>query len=219
VIDFPRRSAVASGALVLALLVSHAAWGQVRGLPVERTGIPRGVGVAGEIGFPGDALGGGTAYGATALAGVGPLDLTATVAVHDPSASSSITSYGGDLGVQVVGGPINPLSLTLQAGYGYWKTNGTGVSHVPLGLGIALTIPIPGIAIRPWLMPRADLTIASAGGVSSTDTRFGISGGIDVTLLNGLGLRASYDRIAASGQDPTTLAFGIHYIFFKAPGR
>jgi hypothetical protein len=219
VIDFPRRGAIASGALVLALLVSRAAWGQVRGIPVEVAGIPRGIGMAGEVGFPGDALGGGTAYGATALAGLGPLDLTASIAVHDRSASSSITSYGGAVGVQVVGGPVTPLSLTMQAGYGYWKTNGTGVSHVPLGLGIALAIPIPGIAISPWLMPRADLTIASAGGASSTDTRFAISGGIDVTLLNGLGVRASYDRIAAAGPDPSTLAVGIHYIFFKAPGR
>ena len=49
------------------------------GLPVYNLGVPRGIGVYADVGFPNEAAGKGTAYGATARVGFGDLGATATV--------------------------------------------------------------------------------------------------------------------------------------------
>jgi hypothetical protein len=152
------------------------------------------------------------------MVGVGRVGLSASIATQERAGGAGgLASYGGTLGLKLLGSPLTPLLLTLQAGYAHWTDAGTGTSHVPVGLGIALALPIPGIGIRPWLAPRADLTTAAGGSGSATATRFGISGGVDVTLLSGFGLRAAYDRISLEGQDPTTFAIGAHYLI-KVPG-
>ena len=50
-----------------------------------------------------------------------------------------------------------------------------------------------------------------------TDTNFGLSGGVELNLLNGLGLHAAYDRVFADGGDPSVFAIGAHYNF-RVPG-
>ena len=46
---------------------------QVLGIPVYNSGIARGVGLYGDVGFPNAAAGKGTAFGLTGRAGFGPL--------------------------------------------------------------------------------------------------------------------------------------------------
>ena len=49
------------------------------GLPVYNLGVPRGLGLYGDLGFPNDAGGKGTAYGLTGRAGFGDIGVTATL--------------------------------------------------------------------------------------------------------------------------------------------
>lgn len=192
--------------------------GQVIGLPVYNAGIPTGVGVYADIGFPNDAAGGGTAFGATGRLGVGPFGATASVARYNPEGpGDQLTSVGGTLNYKVFGGPLVPLTVTLQGGAGYAKEDDVKLYRFPVGLGLALTIPNPALAIKPWLAPRLDIARASGPLGSDTDTNFGISGGVEFNLLSGLGLHASYDRVFADVDDPSVFAAGLHYTF-RVPG-
>jgi hypothetical protein len=206
-------------ALVLGLGAAAPAAGQVRGLPVYNSGIPTGLGLFADVGVPNDATGdNGTALGATARLGAGPFGATGTVSYltgNDPS----VTSVGGTLNYKFFGGPLVPLTATLQGGVGYSKSGGIRNYHVPIGVGIGLTIPNPVLAIKPWIAPRVDIAHTSIpGGVgSNTDTNFGISGGVELNLLNGIGVHAAYDRVFATGDDPGIFAAGLHYQF-RIPG-
>jgi hypothetical protein len=192
--------------------------GQVTGLPVYNSGIPTGLGLFADIGFPNDAAGGGTAYGATGRLGVGPFGATATVARFNPEGpGDQLTSVGGTLNYKVFGGPLVPLTVTLQGGAGYAKQDDVSFYRFPVGLGLALTIPNPALAIKPWLAPRLDVARVSGPLGSDTESNFGISGGVELNLLSGLGLHASYDRVFSDVEDPSIFAAGLHYTF-RVPG-
>ena len=215
------------GAVVAAALTGGAVTtqAQVRGLPVYNSGVPRGIGIHGDVGFPNDEAGGGTAYGVTAKSGFGPFGATATLATYNPDGpGGSDLSVGATLNYRLFGGPLVPLSVTLQGGVGYAKPEsgflpGEDVHdwHFPIGLGFGLVIPNPILAIRPWLAPRLDIVRTSVAGDSRTDTNFGLSGGLELNMLSGFGVHASYDAVFADGGTPGVFGVGAHYTF-RVPG-
>jgi hypothetical protein len=191
--------------------------GQVAGLPVRNAGIGTGIGLAGDVGFPNADMGKGTAIGATGFVGLGPLGVTATVSRWTPKDADALTSVGGTLNLKVFGGPLIPLSVTLQGGVGRTRTSTTeGESvttmHFPAGLGIGLTIPNPAFSIKPWAAPRVDVVHKSGGGIGGgTSAKFGISGGIDLGFIGGLSVRAMYDRVSRDGGHPSVLSLGVGF--------
>jgi len=218
------------GAVVLLTLAGAAlpAAAQVRGIPVYNSGVPRGIGLYGDVGFGNDDAGGGTGYGLTGKAGFGPLGVTALVSTSKPDGGDSDISLGGTLNYRAFGGPLVPLAVTLQAGAGYVKVSGKNdlgpvppdvtTWHFPIGVGFTLTIPNPVLAIRPWLAPRLDIVRTSPeGGDGETDTNFGLSGGLEANFLNGFGLHAAYDVVFADGAKPGVFGLGAHYTF-RTPG-
>lgn len=215
--------ALASVALFLTTTEQLAA-AQVRGIPVYNNGIPTGVAIYGDVGFPNRDAGKGTAFGVSGRAGFGPFGATAMLATFNPEgAGDNNVSVGATLNYKIFGGPLIPLSVTLQGGIGYSKPD-VGLLpgdedelRFPIGLGFALTIPNPALAIQPWLAPRVDVIRVSGGGLSDTETNFGLSGGVELNLLNGLGVHAAYDRVFADGGDPGIFGFGAHYAF-RIPG-
>ena len=208
---------------LLALLFSAAAGNagglvaQVAGLPVRNAGVGTGVGIAADVGFPSASAGKGIAVGATGSIGLGPLGFTASAATWDPKGPGSrITSVGATGNLKIIGGPLIPLSVTLQAGAGYDKVTTTKRLHVPVGVGLALTIPNPVFSIKPWVAPRLDVLrtkiYSDVLPETSTDTNFGISSGIDLGFLNGLTIRAMYDRVSrGSGSSVSTLSIGLGF--------
>ena len=219
------REAMAAGVLALGLV-----WGpsrvaaQVRGVPVYNSGIATGVAIYGDVGFSNADAGKGTALAVTGRAGFGPLGATATLSTFNPDGpAGSKLSVGATLNYKVFGGPLIPLSVTLQGGIGYSKPDtgllpgNTTELRFPVGLGIALTIPNPALAIRPWIAPRLDIVRSSGGGLSNTETNFGLGGGLELNLLTGFGLQAAYDRVFTDGGDPSVFGIGAHYAF-RIPG-
>jgi hypothetical protein len=212
------------GALILAVAVAGGASpaaAQVRGLPLYNSGIPRGLGLYGDVGFPNDEAGGGTGYGLTGRLGAGLFGVTATLASYDADgpAGSDLT-VGGTVNYRLFGGPLVPLSVTLQGGVGYARPESGFLPdedvndwHFPVGVGFALVIPNPALAIRPWLAPRLDVVRTSVAGESETDTNFGLSGGLELNLLSGLGVHAAYDAVFADGGTPGVFGIGAHYTF------
>ena len=220
------------GAVVLAAALAGGApsvAAQVRGIPVYNAGEPRGIGIYGDAGFPNDDAGGGNAYGVTGRLGMGAFAATAMLSTYDPDGpNGSDVSVGATLNYRVFGGPLVPLAVTLQAGIGYAKPDDqllpnddiADVSELrfPVGAGFALTIPNPALAIKPWLAPRLDIVRRSPEGLEDeTETEFGLSGGLELNLLNGLGLHASYDAVFVDGGNPGVFGVGAHYTF-SVPG-
>jgi hypothetical protein len=205
-------------------LSAPSAQAQVRGIPVYNSGVATGIALYGDVGFPNSDAGKGTAYALTGQAGFGPFGATAIFSSFNPDGpASSDLSVGATLNYKLFGGPLIPLSLTLQGGIGYSKPD-TGLLpgrdtelRFPVGLGFALTIPNPMLAIRPWIAPRLDIVKSSGGGSSNTETNFGLGGGLELNLLNGFGLQAAYDRVFADGGDPSTFGLGAHFAF-RIPG-
>jgi hypothetical protein len=196
------RLAVLAGVILVPSLASA----QVAGLPVRNAGVGTGIGIAADVGFPNGDYGKGTAFGGTGFIGLGPLGVTASVSRWNPAGDGdALTSVGGTLNLKVLGGPLIPLSLTLQGGIGRTKTSdieggSITTTHFPIGLGIGVTIPNPAFSIKPWAAPRIDVVHESGEGlISGTRAKFGISGGIDVGFLSGISIRAMYDRVSAGG--------------------
>ena len=201
---------------------------QVAGLPVRNAGVGTGFGIAADVGFPSAAAGKGVTLGATGALGAGPLGLTATVARWDPKGpGESLTSVGATGNLKIIGGPLIPLSVTLQGGAARFTQAATTIEgdaldlktwHFPAGIGIALTIPNPVFSIKPWVAPRVDVVrvTQSDGGtaaqVTNTESDFGISGGVDLGFLNGLTIRAMYDRVfRGEGVNPSVLSIGLGF--------
>ncbi|MEO7987829.1 MAG: hypothetical protein ABI766_14975 [Gemmatimonadales bacterium] len=225
-------SARAAGVVMAAMFGAIPAAAQVPGLPVYNQGVPRGIGLYGDIGFPDDNAGGGTAYGVTGRAGFGVLGVTAILSTYNPDGpGDGKVSVGATGNLRVFGGPLVPLSVTLQGGVGYAKPDNSflpgGASikqwRFPVGVGFALTIPNPALAIKPWLAPRLDIVRTSLSNIpgapdgSDTQTHFALSGGIELNLLNGFGVHAAYDRTFGNGTDPSVFAVGAHYAI-SVPG-
>jgi hypothetical protein len=69
---------------LLVLGLAGHAMAQNPGLPVINSGIGTGLTLSGDVGFPNDVAGGGTAFGATGKVGLGPLGVTATLSSWKP---------------------------------------------------------------------------------------------------------------------------------------
>jgi hypothetical protein len=217
--------AVAVGALGLGIVLGPSRAGaQVRGIPVYNSGVASGIALYGDLGFSNADAGKGTALAVTGRAGFGPLGVSAILSTFNPDGpAGGKASVGATLNYKIFGGPLIPLSATLQGGIGYSKPD-TGLLpgqntelRFPVGLGVALTIPNPALAIRPWIAPRVDIVRSSGGGSSTTKTNFGMGGGLELNLLNGFGLHAAYDRVFTDGGDPSVFGIGAHYAF-RIPG-
>ena len=221
-----RLIARAAGLVVTAIAAALPSAAQVPGLPVYNQGVPRGIGLYADVGFPNDSAGGGTAYGVTGRVGFGILGVTAIVSSYDPDGpAGSAVSVGATGNLRVFGGPLVPLSMTLQGGVGYVKPDDSVLPtdasitewRFPIGVGFALTIPNPALAIKPWLAPRVDILQTTQSAGSDTQTNFALSGGIELNLLNGFGVHAAYDRVFEGGADPSTFGVGAHFAF-RVPG-
>lgn len=219
------QPAIRLAIVILALAAGgRRAEAQVRGIPVYNNGIPSGIGIYGDVGFPDEEAGKGTAYAVSGRAGFGAFGATAILSTFDPDgAGESDVSVGATLNYKVFGGPLTPLSVTLQAGIGYSKPD-VGLLpgdedelRFPIGAGFALMIPNPVLAIQPWIAPRVDVVRVSGGGISDTETNLGLGGGVELNLLNGFGVHAAYDRVFIDGGDPSTFGLGAHYAF-RIPG-
>ncbi len=219
------QPAIRLAIVILALAAGgRRAEAQVRGIPVYNNGIPSGIGIYGDVGFPDEEAGKGTAYAVSGRAGFGAFGATAILSTFDPDgAGENDVSVGATLNYKVFGGPLTPLSVTLQAGIGYSKPD-VGLLpgdedelRFPIGAGFALMIPNPVLAIQPWIAPRVDVVRVSGGGISDTETNLGLGGGVELNLLNGFGVHAAYDRVFIDGGDPSTFGLGAHYAF-RIPG-
>jgi opacity protein-like surface antigen len=210
---------VTRNALTLSLLggalLSAPLNAQVLGLPVVNNGVASGLSIAADVGFANfDGFttieaSGATTIGASASVGLGLVGLTGTLAHSLPDIGDGVWSPGISGTLRLLGGPLIPLRVVLLAGVAHWQVDSVDFTHVPVSLGFAATIPLPGFAIKPWIAPRLDVLTASPQlSGSTTEERFALSGGIEVQLLLGITVRASYDQIYAKNGNPSVFSLG-----------
>lgn len=212
---------IPAGLLVTALLVSAPTVGsaQVLGLPVVNNGVPTGMAFAADVGFGNDAAGKATTIGGHAAFGIGLLGVTASVARFDPEVGDAVTSVGGSATLRLFGGPLIPFRVLLQAGVAHWQENLASIeggttrktTRVPVSVGFAATIPVPAFAIKPWVAPRIDFYRSTVDGSADTGSDFAISGGVDLSMLNGITIRTGYDRVSRDSGSPAILSIGIGF--------
>lgn len=195
---------------VLASLAAAPLAAQAPRLPVVNNGVPRGFLLAGDVAFPNEVAGGGETYAATGALGLGMLGFTATLGSTSPDPGSSAAVYGGTANLRVIGGPLVPFFVNLQGGVGYADFDGAKVTHVPIGVGLGLTIPLPVFGLKPWFAPRWDYTSVSGGADNSA---FGYSAGLDIAFIFGLGLRTAYDAVDSDGENATSWSVGAKWSF------
>lgn len=197
-------------AFALLLLAAAPLGAQVPGLPVFNNGVPRGIYAAGDVGFP---EGGGNVFAATGAIGLGMLGFTGTLGTYAPSTTSSSDAvYGGTANLRIIGGPLVPFFVNLQAGVGYGDLGGLKTTHVPVGAGLGVTIPLPVFGLKPWFAPRWDYT-SHSGVASGDESVFGYSAGLDVAFIFGLALRTAYDWADTKTIPQSTWSIGAKWSF------
>jgi hypothetical protein len=199
--------------------LATAARAQLSGIPVYFN--PRGgagVGVAGDLGFPNDKAGGGTAYGVSGSLGTGALTVTAMVGSRSFTGISAQPSYGGNASLRLLGGGFLPAAVAVQAGFGTVKAAGVRTNTIPVGLGVSFDPPM--FPLKPWIAPRWEFTNVTGlptGNVSASGFR--VSAGVNFNLLLGLGVHAAVDWGQVPSKldpaKPSTLVIGVgaHFSF------
>lgn len=201
-----------AGALLGALVLTAAPLSaQVLGIPVVNNGAGSGLAVGADLGMTNAAGGDFTSYGAHASLGVGLIGVKGMVS-HTSIDGDGVLAKGVSATFRLFGGPLIPFRAMVQAGWGQWSPgDDVTVTRVPVSLGVAATIPNPAFAIKPWIAPRVEFARTSIAGDADTDSYFAVSGGIDITLLNGITLRAAYDRTMKGDPKPGVLGFGVSF--------
>jgi hypothetical protein len=203
--------------LVLSLLggalVAAPVSAQVLGLPVVNSGVPTGINLAADVGLSNVDAGKATTLGASATVGIGFIGLSGTIARYAPKGGDGLWIPGVSGTLRLLGGPLIPLRMMLQGGISQWTIGGVKQTHLPVSIGLAATIPTPGFAVKPWVAPRIDVVRTSSPQLTGTDTeaRFAISGGVELSLLSGISLRATYDKVSAKIGKPAILSFGLGF--------
>jgi hypothetical protein len=158
-------------------------------------------------------------FGGRATLGLPMVAITLGAGSAKPSGGTSMTSFGGDVAVTLVKGPMVPVKVALQAGGAYSSVSGTKTTRVPAGLVLTFNVKSPGASVEPWIAPRVDYTHVSVGGASGSSTHAGASAGLNVGLPSGLGFHVALDYVYVKGAgglsssdlSPFTVGAGIHY--------
>ncbi|MDH3458981.1 MAG: hypothetical protein OER90_19240, partial [Gemmatimonadota bacterium] len=131
--------------------------------------------------------------------------------------ADSKIAFGGGAGFHVLNAPMMPVTVSIQAGIGYYNNSQFGFSDLLVSGGplVVINVPSPGVSVKPWLMPRVQLVRESYddGSPSESEVGFGASGGLMVTAPMGIGVHATLDwfTIGDPSVKPLTVSGGIHY--------
>lgn len=186
--------------VILLVAGSPEARAQVRGFPVYAVQVPRGVTIGADVAFPSDDYCPSVCVGGTASFGTGRLGVSASVAS---------SGYGGLVTLSLLRPRQGPFGLVLQGGAA-GTTNGD--VSVPFGAGFSVWIPTPVASLEPWLGFRGQY-LDPGSGAGDGAVHAGFSAGLGLTLLNGCGVRAAYDRIFLAGNDLSTFGVGLFISF------
>jgi hypothetical protein len=148
-----------------------------------------------------DESGKNTAVAFRSALGVGPVTIGGSVGMVNPYVNTTLgrepeAQYMGNIALRIFGGGLLPVSVSLQGGVGFMSIDdlATDVITVPIGVGFGLSVPAPAFNFEPWIAPRYTFVrseIGAAPGINQNS--FGISAGVNLGFLMGLGLHIAGD--------------------------
>jgi hypothetical protein len=123
-------------------------------------------------------------------------------------------TLGGSAAVDVLP-ESSATRLSIQAGIG-WIAPDIGDESLtslsfPIGVALSQTFQSGSNSIRPWVMPRVNITRVSYAGASDSAVDLGASAGVSLTTTSGFGFHAALDLLAADSRLWQGGA-GIHYM-------
>lgn len=213
---------LACGVLALSL-IAQPATAQFYGNPTYAVVYGTGFTILGDYGRGlNDDSGKPNYFGGRAALGLPILSLWAGGGVYKPEGegAESQATFGGGATLNLVKGPLVPVTVGIQAGVGFESAETGNKITVPAGALLAINVPSPTVDVKPWIMPRVELQRLSPDvGESSSEVGFGVSGGLDVTLPTGFGFHIAGDwrsitvgeGVAEITSKPFLLGGGIHY--------
>ena len=196
-----RRRAVS----ILAILLAGAApeaWSQVRGFPLYAVPVPRGITLAADVAFASDDFCPGTCAGVGVAGGFGRVGMSASVAT---------SGYGGLVTLSLLAAGPRPFDLVLQGGAA--GTASGGLFQALFGTGFSVWIPTPVVSLQSWVGIRGQYMNPGNGWEGDGAVHVGLSAGLGFTLLNGLGVRAAYDRVFIASNNLSTFGVGVFFSF------
>lgn len=148
----------------------------------------------------------------------------------DVAGASRAVQFMGSGALKLFSPPLVPIGVSFQAGVGYLK-QGSGTAEVktvsvPIGLGVAIKPPTPGLSVEVWGAPRVQFNAVKMTAGSRVQAGIGASGGVNLGLPTGLGLHlgVDYTKLSAKASAGTgsltlpqsqmlILGLGLHYTF------
>jgi hypothetical protein len=176
------------------------------------------------------------AFGGHVILGLSKFQIMGGVSYVDPKDTTGTPldkelTYGGNVALTLFRTPASMIVVNVQAGAGYAKFGEVGSEvkqwNFPIGVGIALDLPVVGWFVEPWVAPRVHIYSTSGDLLtdSQTDVGFGVSGGVNFNLLLGIGAWAALDWQSVKFDDtpgaesvkPLVLGAGLSWKF-SVPG-
>jgi len=171
--------------------------------------------------------------GARATLGLPVITIGVGVGIYSPDvtvagiSADKETQFMGNAALKLFSPPLVPIGLSLQVGAGYLKAGSVKTISVPIGLGVAIKPPTPGVSVEVWGAPRLQFNAVSVtGGGSRAQAGIGASGGVNLGMPMGLGLHLAVDYAKLSAKasagtgsltlpETQTMVFGagLHYTF------
>lgn len=149
--------------------------------------------------------------GARGILGLGPVSIMGGAGVAFAGGESEAT-FGGAVALNILDLPLVPVSVNVQGGIGTLSSGGSTQLDIPIGVGVAFNVPAPILDVEPWIAPRLHI-IRRSNGISTTETGYGVSAGLNVTLPTGFGFHvaADYVKVSDFDIDAFTVGAGLHY--------
>ncbi len=208
-------------ALTLGLFAAPAS-AQVAGMPVDFRPVSTGVTIHGGIGRGvNDDSGKITSAGGGVTIGLPSFQIGAAVSRFGlGDTEPQEISFGGHAAFKLPLPPATPVSLSIGAGVGVVSQevgtqSGTSI-FVPVGLTRAIDLRSPTLDVTPWISPQfrdariGEFTIPGFGTFASiSNSDFGVSGGLAITLPMGFGFQGLFDYDNAS--EAVTVGGGVHF--------
>lgn len=205
--------------LALAAFAATPAAAQWSGMPVWNS--PKGgtgITINGDYASVNNDAGGGSALGARASFGLANLTLGAGIASWDSDVfADKVTSYGANAGFRIIGGSLLPVAINLQVGVGRtgeinFGVDTSAVTTLTGALGLAVSVPTPGISIEPYV----SLGLRSRSQSGSSNSNFGWVLGANASF-GMFGVHLAYDSESLGGGATSgILGIGVH-VGLKAP--
>ena len=206
-----RFGTVAALVAAAALSGAAAAHAQLPGMPNQPVETGLGISLSADYAQPDNDLGGGSAYGVSGGIGFSRFGISASVGSWNPDAAAvgAEVTYAGRLGMKLIGGGLNPLTVGAQVGvssvafdFGAGSERATAINP---GLWAKLNPPL--FPLKPWAH------VYYQTGNSNVDDEVRIAAGANFNLLLGFGVHAGYDW----GDSGATWGVGAHFNF-RVPG-